>query len=271
MGEPTFYRSELNTSTYDLGVGVGGPLGGEDTAFFLGLARALGPRVLELGSGTGRVSVALAEAGLEVTGLDRSPGMLAEARAKAASLAPETAARLTFLEGDMAAFDLGGAVFDLVIIPARAFAFLLTPDAQLACLSRIWLHLRRGGALALDVFDPRLDWCLPGDQPGTTDESGALPSGNTLRVRVLGRHNDVVGQVLRETWRFTETDATGSVVRELDEVLALRWTYRYEMRHLLELAGFDAITEAADYRGSAPAYGREQVWTCRKPETDGRS
>jgi SAM-dependent methyltransferase len=266
MTAPTFYLSDLNTGTYDLGIGLGGPLGDGDTKFYLGLARSLGDRVLELGCGTGRVAIPLAEAGLQVTGLDLSRGMLAEARRKAELLQSDASGRLTLVEGDMANFDLA-AEFDLVVIPARAFAFLLAPEAQRSCLARVRACLRPGGGLAIDVFDPRLEWCVPGERPGQTDESGLLPNGNTLRVRAVVRHNDAVAQVLRETWRFTETEPNGGLVREVDEVLALRWTYRYEMRHLLELAGFEAISEASGYGGEPPAYGLEQVWTCRRPPT----
>ena len=54
------------------------------------------------------------------------------------------------------------------------------------------------------------------------------------------------------------------MVRQEEEILRLRWTYRYEMRHLLELAGFEVEAEFSDFRGSPPAYGREQVWLARK-------
>jgi SAM-dependent methyltransferase len=264
VGDPTFYLSDLNTSTYDLGIGQGFRVGGDDIAFFRGLTATHGGRVLELGCGTGRVALSLASDGCEVTGLDRSPGMIAEARRKLAGLDWATAARVRLVEGDMAEFDLDG-VFDVVIIPARAFAFLLTPDAQRGCLARIAAHLRPGGMLAIDLFDPRLDLCAPDAAPAHRDDTGAMPNGNTLRVQVLDRHNDSVAQVLRETWRFTETDPAGAVLREVDEELVLRWTFRYEMRHLLELAGFIEITEASDFAGSPPAYGLEQVWTCVRP------
>ena len=45
----------------------------------------------------------------------------------------------------------------------------------------------------------------------------------------------------------------------------MRWTYRHEMRHLLELAGFPNAVEYSDFVGSPPAYGREQVWIARRP------
>lgn len=44
----------------------------------------------------------------------------------------------------------------------------------------------------------------------------------------------------------------------------MRWTYRYEMRHLLELSGFSVESESSDFLGSPPAYAREQVWVAQR-------
>jgi ubiquinone/menaquinone biosynthesis C-methylase UbiE len=258
-----FYSGGLNAETYDLGVARGGPSGDEDIAFYLALARREGSRVLELGCGTGRVAIALAAAGLEVVGIDSSVGMLDGARAKAASLDAETARRLTLLEGDMRAFSLD-RTFDSVLIPARAFAFLLTPEAQMACLTQVHRHLRPEGVLAIDVFDPRLDWCLPEASGSRTDESYDPVSHRRLRVEVLDRRNDVLNQVMTERWRFSEIDSAGTVLRREEEQLALRWTYRYEMRHLLARTGFVEVVEYSDFTGSPPAYGAEQIWVCRR-------
>jgi SAM-dependent methyltransferase len=265
MPDLPFYSSDLNTETYDLAVGRLGPANDVDVAFCRDLAASSGPRVLELGCGTGRVTIALARAGLDATGLDLSPGMLREALSKVSHLDPATQARLRFVEGDMTDFSLVGR-FDTVLIPARAFAFLLTPEAQRACLARVFEHLRPGGVLSIHLFDPRLDLCMPGLMGGRTDTALDPTTGHTIRVEVLSRQNDTVAQVLREPCRFTELDGAGRVLRVEEEQLVLRWTYRYEMRHLLELAGFDRIDEQSDFEGSPPAYGLEQVWVCRRPE-----
>ena len=117
------------------------------------------------------------------------------------------------------------------------------------------------------MFDPRLDLCLPELTAPLSPDRGRVRhpvSGNEVRIDVLSRHNDPLAQMLEERWRFTETDSNGRVVRQEEEILRLRWTYRYEMRHLLELAGFEVEAEFSDVRGSPPAYGREQVWLARK-------
>ena len=80
--------------------------GSADVEFYVEEAkRARGP-VLELGCGTGRVSIPIAEAGVDVTGLDVSEQMLSIAREKKRSLPADVADRLGFVRGDMESFSL---------------------------------------------------------------------------------------------------------------------------------------------------------------------
>jgi len=260
-----FYSGNLNVSTYDLGVGLLGAGTQDDVAFYLDLAAKAGPDVLELGCGTGRVMIPLAEAGFRVTGLDRSRGMLAQAATRLSRLDPVVRAATRLVEGELASFALDTR-FDSVLIPARAFAFLLTVDAQRSCLGRVFEHLRPGGLVALHLFDPRLDLCLPGRMPGRTDTRIDPETGNAIRVDVLFRENDTVAQIVREVWRFSEIDSSGTVLDSEEEQLELRWTYRYETRHLLELSGFRDAVEYSDFGGSPPAYGAEQVWVAQRQD-----
>ena len=72
-----FYRGGIAVQTYDLFVTSAATAG--DTQFYCDCARRFGGEVLELGVGTARVAIALAEAGYNVTGLDLSPAMLERA------------------------------------------------------------------------------------------------------------------------------------------------------------------------------------------------
>ena len=93
-------------------------------------ASALGHAVLELGCGTGRVTIPIARAGVEVVGLDNAPAMLDVARRKAAAAGVD----VRWVTADMRSFQLEQR-FGLVIIPFRSFLHLLTDADQLACLS----------------------------------------------------------------------------------------------------------------------------------------
>jgi ubiquinone/menaquinone biosynthesis C-methylase UbiE len=234
-----------------------------DIAFYRDLAQRANGDVLEIGVGTGRVAVELAKAGLRVTGLDLSAAMLAIAAEKAA--ASGVADRLRLERSDMRNFDIGPQEFGLVIVPYRAFQLLLTLDDQLAALAAFRRYLRAGGILALHLFDPDLRFLLPGASPpidrvrGTDCDTGR-PVEGVLETAWL----DHVNQVRRELWRYRAFAADGAIAEEETLELAIRWTFRWEMRHMLRLAGFIVEGEFGDFQGSPPAYGKEQVWIAHR-------
>src|SRR5438094_8999544 len=88
----------------------------QDVAFDRNAVRDFGDPILELGCGTGRITMALAEAGKRTTGHDLSGRMLERAVKKRAALRVEARERGHFVQGDMARCDLGEK-FRLVSIP----------------------------------------------------------------------------------------------------------------------------------------------------------
>ncbi len=110
----------------------------QDLGFYSALAhRSHGP-VLELGCGTGRLTVPLG-----AVGIDNDPVMLAAARRRGAR-------RLVC--ADMRSFALAGR-FAVVAIPYNGLQLLVDDDDVLACLRSAASHLGAGGALALEVTD----------------------------------------------------------------------------------------------------------------------
>ncbi|MBF0093317.1 MAG: class I SAM-dependent methyltransferase [Alphaproteobacteria bacterium] len=264
---PRFYHDDgLNVRSYDARADLDARLFEDHLPFYVGMAREWGGPVLELGCGTGRIALAIAEAGIETTGLDLSRPMLARAEAKRAGAEDGIARRLRFVEGDMTDFALGSR-FRLAIIPFRGFQELLTVHDQRAVLACLRDHLEEDGRLVLDLFDPRLEDVLPPVDDGVATLPALDLGGSALKVEVLRRTNAPLTQVLTEIWRFTETAPDGSVLRVEEEVHSLRWTWRFEMRHLLELAGFAVEAEHSDFHGSPPGRGRQQVWVARPSES----
>ena len=263
-----FYdRDGLGTEIYDAWAELliaGSPVEG-DAEFYVEQARRSGGPVLDVGCGTGRIGIALAEQEVEVVGLDLSAPMLRIAERKRASLPAEVARRLTFVLADMTDFTLD-QTFPLIVTPSRSFQFMLTPKAQRAALASMRRHLRPDGALVLDLFDPRLDWCVPGQDANEPSRQATIRNpvtGLNVRVEVVERTPDPMRQVIDEVWRHTELDESEREVRSTTERLVLRWTLRSELRHLAELEGFRVDAEYGDFRGGSPAYAREQVWILR--------
>lgn len=269
--EPFYATDDLGTETYDAlaSVRVEGSSVEGDVEFYRATARRTGGPILDVGCGTGRVTIPQAEDGFEVVGIDLSKAMLRRAEARRAVLDAGVAARLSFVQADMTDFDLGRS-FALIVVPFRVFQFLLDPGAQRAALAAFRRHLAPEGELVVDLFDPRLDLCLPEMKPPTQRDTVRHPvTGRDVTVERLSRQNDPSAQVLTELWEMTELEADGRPIRSVRETLSLRWTYRWEMRHLLELTGFEVLAEHGDFRGAPPTYGREQVWVVRRAAAQG--
>jgi ubiquinone/menaquinone biosynthesis C-methylase UbiE len=125
----------------------------EDIPFYVEQAKESGGSVLELGCGTGRVTLPIAESGTEAVGLDLSPDMLNIAEQKLSRMSREIQEKVQFTEGDMANFALGKQ-FSLVILPANQFRELMTTDDQLSCLRCIASHLNKDGSVVIEVTNP---------------------------------------------------------------------------------------------------------------------
>lgn len=131
-----------------------------DVTFYRELAqkRLGGPgRILELGAGSGRVTIPLARDGHQVVAVDQSPAMLAALRARVAKLPAAVAARITIVPGDLCTFTAPGK-FPLAIAAFNVLEHLYTRGEIDACLRQAAAHLAPGGAFAFDVQLPDLAW-----------------------------------------------------------------------------------------------------------------
>jgi SAM-dependent methyltransferase len=207
--------------------------------------------VLELGAGTGRITVPIAERGIRVAALDLDNGMLAKLRQKVAALPDGARQRVSVHQGDMRSFALG-ETFALVIIPFRAFLHNLTSDDQLAALKRAHEHLRPGGELAMNVFHPSLEYMSAhaGPQAGTWRWSRTrnLPDGGFV-VYSESSHYDTVHQRVRSMIRTEDFSADGSLVRTHMLRLELAYLYPSDIRRLLDQAGFELVRISGDFKG----------------------
>ena len=243
-----------------------GPLvWGDDRKLYHELAKEFGGPVLELAVGTGRVTRYLAEQGAEVVGLEISPRMLEQARQNIAKLPDEVQQRITLVQGDMREFELGKQ-FPLIIIPFSAFQHVLTLEEQLRTFQCIRRHLTEGGRFAVDLFDPRLELCVPraAGWRGSRGEPVHPETGRKWRIFVDSRENLVEQQMIHEDWRLVELTPDGQALSQYSWRLTLRWTYRFEAQHLFERSGFTGVNLWGDYQRGPFTYAQRQVWLVKK-------
>jgi len=138
--------------------------------------------VLEVGAGTGRVSLDLARHGHSITALERDPALLAALSERAAGLA------VTAVGGDARAFKLARRDFALVLVPMQTVQLMGGPAGRLAFLRAVRTHLRDGGVLAcalveeIDPFDAGRERLQL--EPELARHGGAIYSSRPTRVSV---------------------------------------------------------------------------------------
>lgn len=214
----------------------------DDVAFYRGLARETGGPILELGCGTGRVLLPIAEDGHACTGLDGSSAMLDVLRAKN----PPSSLRL--VHAPMEDFDLGGDRFALIFSAFRAFQHLVRVDDQLRCLANVRRHLAPGGTFAMDVYAPLLDRTALVHEPEAADATFPMDGAEVTRWVRIDR--DLATQVATIHMRYERQRGGMRVAPDEHESFHMRWTHRYELEHLLVRAGLEptAIYGAFDKR-----------------------
>ncbi len=151
-----------------------------DLDFYVRLALAADPPVLELGVGSGRVMSALARAGVRVVGLDLARAPLTLASVRMAAL-PHAAV----VQADMCQPPFRGG-FGLVLIPFRGLLELRERREQAAALAAAHAILSPGGRLALDVLNPGVAGALArafgAEQAPRRQHVSTSPDGPMLRL-----------------------------------------------------------------------------------------
>ena len=223
-------------------------LGRRDVAFWTRIAtRAAGP-VLELGCGTGRVTIPLARAGVEIVGVDRSAPMLERARKRMRGR-PEG---LRYVRADIRALPFGGGSFPTVIAPYGILQSLTRPRDLTAALDSVARIIAPGGTFGIDLVP---------DVPKWREYSNRVQ----LRGRSGGAHLTLVESVRQDpkrrltTFHQTFLARRGARIEEHEFELTFRTLSIAEMSRQLERAGFRIDAVLGDYRGRAWD-ARADVW-----------
>jgi SAM-dependent methyltransferase len=235
-------------------------LGRRDVPFWQSLASRAGGPVLELGCGTGRVSIPMGRAGIDVVGLDLSGAMLEKARARVGRA--HLAGRVTLVRADMRHLPFAPAATPdrrsrLASTPTRAFAMVAAPYGVLqslvrerdlaATLAEVHRVLRPGGTFGLELVADLPAW----------QEYRRRVSLAGWRHRPGGPHVTLIESVRQDRRRkltvfdqeFTERRGTRRRVHRFS--LTFRTLSVPETAGRLDRAGFSVTALLGDYGGKA--------------------
>ncbi len=202
----------------------------DDLAFYRGICRRRPGPVVELGAGTGRVTVPLLQDGHEVIAVDRSPAMLE--RLEAAARAAHATGRLTTVLSDLRAVTPPRTA---TVIAPFTVLMELTPRSRAGFFARLAGALAPGAVLAFDV------WHCPPRYIDATDGRW-LPSGPDTEARL--------------TWD-RQASAVAMEVRCAQREFALQFWFGTpeEWRRELEIAGFGVLAVSGGF-GAGPVSPR---------------
>ena len=226
-----------------------------DIAFYVEEAqRAHGP-VLELACGTGRLTIPIAQSGVEITGLDRSPSMLEHARAKAR----EANLEINWVEADCRRFDLHRK-FALIFLPFNSMQHLHDHASLEGLLRCVRAHLAAGGRFIFDVFNPSLAILNRDPKDRRLEREYEDPyGGGTIRLDVTMAYNDAT-QVNRVLWYFSREGEKDFRVEELP----LRCFFPQELDLLVRWGGFALANKYGNFERKPFVSGdMKQVVVCR--------
>lgn len=229
---------------YDL---VPGYINRVDREFYPHYCVELGGKTLELGCGTGRVLIPVAEAGCEITGLDISKHVLSICQNKLALLDRDIQKRVNLIQSNMTDFNIDNK-FNLAIIPFRAFQHLISVDDQLSCLKHINQHLAVNGLLIFDIFQVDLNRI---NNPRFQEEMEDFPEYELDDGRRLRRTHRVRAFNTTDQYNDVEliyylTDKNG-VTERIVHAFPMRYFFKAEIEHLLARSGFRLVDLFGDF------------------------
>lgn len=210
-----------------------------DVPWYVSLAREAQEPIVELGVGTGRIAIPIAqETGKRVVGFDRSPAMLAVGRERAGDLPIE------FLEGDMRELQLDEPVA-LVICPFRALLHLPTWADRRRTFERIAAALRPGGRFAFNAF--------------------AFSGEVAMRLNGIRQERGESWEIPRYVWADSRIELTRGRGDEEVGTLRLWWIGRSEFEGLIDVAGLEVEALYGGFeREPYTDESLEMVWVARK-------
>jgi SAM-dependent methyltransferase len=210
-----------------------------DIDFYVQFASLLDPErrlpLLELGCGTGRIALSLAEAGYHLVCVDVSEAMLEVCR----SAAREHGVNGLVMPVRADMHDLAGVPagpYNIAICALNTFAYLGSSEDQLAMLSAVKPLLVQHGILLLDLTPPWPHLLPPSEGEVVLQGTHPDSDGAVVHKLVSGR-----AEPSAQTHHVTLTydrEARDGMVTRTSQQLDLRWTGRYEMEMLLRLSGY---------------------------------
>lgn len=225
----------------------------DDIPFFVALARQADGEILELGAGTGRVTIPVAKLGKPITALDVSEAMLSRARAKAESH------NIDFVLGDFRSLSLA-QTFGLILAPGRVFEHAFSDAERHSVFGGCARHLKQHGILALHVWGPPAD-----TDPTPPEKTKAIDPTEQHGTLLFSwrEERDFAAAMRKHYFRIEETD--GQKRRWTHDPIEVRWYTEKALNILGQAVGMKVCSSFRDFHGQPYTAGSlNMIWVYEK-------
>lgn len=201
-------------------------------------------RILELCCGTGRLTIPIAQEGYTICGVDYTPSMLEQARAKAAKAGLE----INFIEADIRTLDLQEQ-FDFIFIPFNSIHHLYGNKDLFRALEGVKKHLKNGGLFLFDCFNPNIQYIVENEKGQTVIAEYKTDDGRNVLIKQTMRYESAT-QINRIEWHYFINGEFHST-----QNLDMRLFFPQELDAYLEQVGFNVIHKFGGF--GEEAFGNE--------------
>lgn len=216
----------------------------EDIPLYQELAEETSGAILVVGSGTGRLMIALADMGYTVHGIEIEPAMMARAEQKRAAK-PHLQDKLFFHLGDALDYTLDER-FGLIIIPYNTFMHFLNQDEQIGLLERCADWLTDDGLLVLDLPNAGETFGSLDTEAVTLERTFPEQETGRLVMQQSSSRLDRTEQTMYVTWMYDEIGEDGTVKRTVVPT-TLHYYFLSELSLLLQVAGLSVDVAFGDF------------------------
>ncbi len=229
----------------------------EDISYYLSCAQLAGGSALELACGTGRVSIPLLKANIDLYGLDLSKEFITRLHEQLKGVTTTD----RFIVADMRQIPFQKP-FNLIFIPFNAFLHLYTNHDVERCLQSIHAQLNPGGYLAFDISNPSVKLLARNPEKKFFLDDFPLDKEGILRCQVFERnYYDYKDQILHVSWFFEYPDSSQDKVFYLE----MRMFFPQEMDALLYYNGFEIVEKYGTFtKEPFKSASPKQVFLCKR-------
>jgi SAM-dependent methyltransferase len=217
------------------------------------LPRIKDEKVLELGCGTGRLTIPLAKNGYNITGVDFTSSMLQKAKAKTT----KAGLNIEFIEADMRTLSLSEK-FDLIFIPFNSIHHLYKNEDLFNTFKVVKHHLKDGGLFLLDCFNPNIQYIVEGEKETINTAEYTTDDGREILIKQKMRYENRT-QINRIEWHYFINGKFDSI-----QNIDMRMFFPQELNSYLEWNGFNILHKFGSFEEEAFSDNSEkQIFVCR--------